>query len=165
MQSRSATGHAFLGGLVALILTGGCRSEKPPPGPVGRADVIGAWRYADVADDDADRWVVTIQFADDGTFRQTLVPPHARNPIGQTGIWRLEGGAVKVGPLIVWDESTAGHWTQREQAWPVRLSAKRPGTLALCGGLAADHSLDREMDRISDAECRLLTSLAPAAGR
>ena len=132
---------------------------------VTAGDVIGAWRYAEVPDEAGNSgWIVTVEFAGDGTFRQTLVPPRARNLIVQTGSWRVEGQALKLERLIVWDETAASHWARREQTWPMMPSAKTAGALALCGGLAADHSLDRELDRISDAECRLLTSAAPAAG-
>lgn len=108
---------------------------------------------------------MTVEFLGDGSYRQTLVPPRARNLIRQTGGWRVEGAAVKIDSLIVWDESAEGHWARREQTWRVIESAKRPGALAVRGGLAADHSMDHELDKLSDAECRLLTSVAPISHR
>ena len=152
-------------------MLGGCPSPKkhafsPPHRAVVESDVVGAWRYAGVPEEDGGGgWIVTIEFLRDGTFRQTLVPPLARNLIVQTGAWRIENAALKMEPLIVWDEAAAGHWARRGHAWPMIESARRPGALAVFGGLAAEHALDRELARISDAECRLLTSAAPAAKR
>lgn len=154
----------FLG---ALLFLAGCRSEHASVSQtITGGDVVGSWRYAEVGDTDGgNQWIVTIQFARDGTFLQTLVPPSTRNLIQQAGAWRIEGGTLKMESLIVWDEAAAGHWAPRGQDWGMIASAKRPGTLALRGGLAADHSLDREMARISDDECRLLTGLPPAGSR
>jgi len=148
-------------------MLGGCRPRNALVGrAIAETDLVGAWRYPELSGGDgADRWVVTIQFASDRTYRQTLVPPRARHLIQHTGAWRIEGGTVKMESLVAWDGAAAGQWTCREQTWLMIASAKHPGTLALNGGLAADHSMDREMDRISADECRLLTSLAPAAGR
>ncbi len=157
----------------ALIpwLLGGCPAPRTQPQAaplraVTPEDVIGAWRYAGVPEEEGDSgWIITVEFARDGTFRQTLVPPQMRNLIVQTGSWRVEDKTLKLDPLFVWDEAATDHWARREQVWPMMQSAKRPGALAICGGLAADHSLDRELDRISDAECRLLTSIARAGER
>ena len=125
-------------------------------------DVIGAWRYADVPEEESGGgWIVTIEFAGDGTFRQTLVAPQARNRIVQTGAWRVENATLKMEQIILWDEAADGHWTRRAQTWPVIESDRHLGALAVLGGLAADHALDRELARISDTECRLLTTLAP----
>ena len=160
---------AALAGLgLASLLLGGCPSPKahapsPPQRTVLAGDVVGAWRYADVPEEESGGgWIVTIEFAGDGTFRQTLVAPQARTRIVQTGAWRVENAALKMEPLILWDEAAAGHWARRAQTWPVIESARHPGALAVLGGLAADHALDRELARISATECRLLTSLAPA---
>lgn len=156
--------------LVPLLLAG-CpaphgKHPAPPPRAVTAEDVIGAWRYAGLPEEEGESgWIITVEFARDGTFRQTLVPPRMRNLIVQTGSWRVEGTALKLDPLIVWDEAADGHWARRPQAWPMVPSAQRPGALAIHGGLAADHSLDRELERISEAECRLLTSVTPAAQR
>ena len=125
------------------------------------SDVVGAWRYMGVPQEEGGTgWIVTIEFMGDGTFRQTLVAPEARNRIVQTGAWRIENAALKMGQLIVWDETAPGHWARREHTWPMIESARRPGALAVLGGLAAEHALDRELARISDAECRLLTSVS-----
>ena len=125
------------------------------------SDVVGAWRYMGVPQEEGGTgWIVTIEFMGDGTFRQTLVAPEARNRIVQTGAWRIENAALKMDPLIVWDETAAGHWARREHTWAMIESARRPGSLAVLGGLAAEHALDRELARISDAECRLLTSVS-----
>ena len=130
------------------------------------SDVVGAWRYTGVPEEEGGAgWIVTIEFTGDGIFRQTLVAPYARNRIVQTGAWRIESAVLKIDALIVWDETAAGHWARREQMWPMIESARRPGALAVLGGLAADHAMDRELARISDAECRLLTSLASATER
>ena len=171
MSKRLFRAVAAAGFLPWLLMLGGCPSPKvhapaPPHRAVVESDVIGAWRYAGVPQEDGGAgWIVTIEFARDGTFRQTLVPPQARNLIVQTGLWRIENAALKMEPLIVWDEAAAGHWVRREQAWPVIESARRPGALAVLGGLAADHSLDFELAKISDTECRLITSVSPAAVR
>ena len=169
MTKRFLRAAGLAGFWLAPLLLGGCPSPKvhaPPQRPVLASDVVGAWRYAGVPEEDGGGgWIVTIEFAGDGTFRQTLVPPQARNLIVQTGAWRLENAALKMEPLIVWDEAAAGHWARRGQAWPVIESARRPGALALLGGLAAEPALDRELARISDAECRLLTSVSSATGR
>ena len=156
---------------LAPLMFGGCPSPKghapaPPHRAVVESDVIGAWRYAGVPEEAGGTgWIVTIEFTRDGTFRQTLVPPQARNLIVQTGAWRIENAALKMEPLIVWDEAAAGHWARRGQAWPVIESARHPGALAVLGGLAADHAMDRELAKISDAEYRLLTSATSAAAR
>lgn len=168
MLKRLANAAAIAGLGLAPLLFGGCPSPKVHvPAPSRRAvvagDVVGAWRYADVPEEESGGgWIVTIEFAGDGTFRQTLVAPQARNRIVQTGAWRIENAALKMEPVILWDEAADGHWTRRAQTWPVIESARRPGALAVSGGLAADHALDRELARISDTECRLLTDLAPA---
>ena len=152
-------------------MLGGCPSPgahapSAPHRAVVESDVTGAWRYAGVPQEEGGaEWIVTIEFTGDGTFRQTLVPPEARNRIVQTGAWRIENATLKMEPLIVWDEAAAGHWARRGHAWPMIESARRPGSLAVLGGLAADHSLDFELARISDAECRLITSVTPAAAR
>ena len=163
---------AATGGLcLSLLLLGGCPSRKshapsPPQRTVLAGDVVGAWRYADVPEEESGGgWIVTIEFAGDGTFRQTLVAPQARNRIVQTGAWRVENAALKMEQIILWDEAADGHWTRRAQTWPVIESARHPGALAVLGGLAADHALDRELARISDTECRLLTDLAPTPQR
>jgi len=150
---------ALSGFLIAS--SGGCRQPNPPTGRViADTDVIGAWRYPEVGDVGiGGHWVFTIQFASDGTFRQTLVPPRARNMIQQTGVWRIEGGTLKMESLIAWENTATGRWASRQQDWLMIVSAKHAGRFAICGGLAADHSMDRELDRISDDECRLLTSL------
>lgn len=156
---------------LAPLLLGGCPAPRahtpsPPPRAVLASDVVGAWRYADVPEEDSGGgWIVTIEFASDGTFRQTLVAPQARNRIVQTGAWRVENAVLKMEQIILWDEAADGHWTRRTQTWPVIESARRPGALAVSGGLAADPALNRELARISDTECRLLTSLAPAPPR
>ena len=163
---------AVLAGLLFVpLLLGGCPSPKAhaPAAPlraVLAGDVVGSWRYADVPEEaSGGGWIVTIEFAGDGTFRQTLVAPQARNRIVQTGAWRIENAALKMEQIILWDEAAAGHWARRAQTWPVIESARRPGALAVRGGLAADPALGRELARISDTECRLLTSLAPAPPR
>ena len=156
---------------LAPLLLGGCPSRNAhAPTPLHRAvlagDVIGAWRYADLPEEESGGgWIVTIEFAGDGTFRQTLVAPQARNRIVQTGAWRVENAVLKMEQIILWDEAAAGHWARRAQTWLVIESARRPGTLAVSGGLAADAALNRELTRISATECRLLTSLAPAPPR
>lgn len=171
MSKQLFSAVAIVGLVFVPWLFGGCPAPRahpwtPPLRAVTAGDVIGAWRYAGVPDEAGNGgWIVTVEFADDGTFRQTLVPPRARNLIVQTGSWRLEGQALKLESLIVWDETAASHWARRGQTWPMMQSAKNAGALAVCGGLAADHSLDRELDRISAAECRLLTSITPAAAR
>ena len=168
MLKRLSIAVAIAGLGLAPLLLGGCPSPRarvpaPPRRAVLESDVIGAWRYADVPEEEnGGGWIVTIEFAGDGTFRQTLVAPQARNRIVQTGAWRVENAALKMAQIILWDEAADGHWTRRAQTWPVIESARRPGALAVLGGLAADHALDRELARISDTECRLLTSLAPA---
>lgn len=169
MTKRLFRAAAVAGFLLAPLVLGGCPSRKvhaPPQRAVLESDVVGAWRYAGVPEEEGGGgWIVTIEFQRDGTFRQTLVPPQARNLIVQTGAWRLENAVLKMEPLIVWDEAAAGHWARRGHSWPMIESARHPGALALLGGLAAEHALDRELARISDAECRLLTSASPAATR
>ena len=161
----------MVGLAIAPLLLGGCPSPRTPsttipPRAVIAGDVIGAWRYAGVPEDEGNSgWIVTIEFAGDGTFCQTLVPPRARNVIVQTGAWRVAGQALQLERLIVWDETAASHWARRGQTWPMMQSAKNAGALTVYGGLAANHSLDRELDRISAAECRLLTSVNSAAAR
>ena len=169
MSKRLFRAAAIAGlGLAPLVL-GGCPSPEvhaPPRRAVVASDVVGAWRYAGVPEEDGGGgWIVTIEFLRDGTFCQTLVPPLARNLIVQTGAWRIENAALKMEPLIVWDEAAAGHWARRGHSWLMIESARHPGALALLGGLAAEHALDRELAKISDAECRLLTSVGPAATR
>ena len=167
MLKRLPIAVALAGVILAGLLLGGCPSPKAhPPRPPQRAvvagDVIGAWRYADVPEEESGAgWIVTIEFAGDGTFRQTLVAPQARNRIVQTGAWRVENAALKMEQIILWDEAAEGHWTRRAQTWPVIESVRHPGALAVLGGLAADHALDRELARISVTECQLLTDLAP----
>ena len=171
MSQRFFRAAAVAGFLLGPLMLGGCPSPKkqafsPPQRAVVESDVVGAWRYAGVPQEDGgDGWIVTIEFLRDGTFRQTLVPPQARNLIVQTGAWRIENAALKMEPLIVWDEAAAGHCARRGHRWPMIESARHPGALALLGGLAAEPALDRELARISDAECRLLTSASPAATR
>ena len=171
MSKRFLCAAGLAGFWLAPLLLGGCPSPKKhaPSSPhraVVESDVVGAWRYAGVPEEEGGGgWIVTIEFLRDGTFRQTLVPPLARNLIVQTGAWRIENAALKMEQLIVWDETAAGHWARRGHSWPMIESARRPGALALLGGLAAEHGLDRELARISDAECRLLTSVSPAATR
>jgi hypothetical protein len=167
VSKRLSSIAAVVGFFFSPLLLGGCPSRgahslAAPKRAITQSDIIGAWRYAGVPEEEGDSgWIVTIEFASDGTFRQTLVPPRARNLMVQMGAWRVDGKALKMEPLIVWDEAAAWHWARREQTWPVMESAKHSGALAICGGLAADHSLDRELDKISDAECRLLTSIRP----
>ncbi len=130
------------------------------------SDIVGAWCYEKLRDEKGNNgWVVTMEFFDNGRFQQTLVPPHARNLIRQTGQWQVAGAAVKIDSLIVWDESAESHWSQNEQIWRVVESVKQPGRLAIRGGLAADHSMDHELEKLSAAECRLLTSVAPVSER
>lgn len=171
MSKRLSSVAAVLGAGFFLWLFGGCPAPRGHLQPLPRravtpGDVIGAWRYASLPTEDGSRgWIITVEFSEDGTFRQTLVPPRARNLIVHTGAWRIEGQALKLEMLIVWDETAANHWAPRAQTWPMIESAKRSGAPAVFGGLAADHSLDEELDRISATECRLLTSVAPAAKR
>ncbi len=171
MSKRLFRIAAVAGLWLAPLMLGGCPSPKAhaptrPHRAVVESDVVGAWRYAGMPEEEGGGgWIVTIEFTGDGTFRQTLVPPQARNLIVQTGAWRIENTALKMDPLIVWDETAAGHWARREHTWPMIESARRRGALAVLGGLAADHALDRELARISDAECRLLTSIASATAR
>lgn len=166
MSKRLSTIAAVAGLSLAPLLLGGCPSAKvhvpsPPQRAATESDVVGAWRYAGVPEEEGGPgWIITIEFMRDGIFRQTLVPPQARNLVVQTGTWRVEDAWLKMEALIVWDEGAAGHWARREQTWAIIGSARRPGALAVLGGLAADHSLDRELDRISDSECRLLTSIS-----
>ncbi len=167
MSKRLSCAATVAGLLLAPLLLGGCPSRKarapsPPHRAATESDVVGAWRYAGVPEEEGGTgWIVTIEFARDGIFRQTLVPPRAQNLIVQTGAWRVENAGLKMDALIVWDEGAAGHWARCEQTWAIVESARRPGALAVLGGLAADHSVDRELDRISDAEYRLLTSISP----
>lgn len=169
MLKRLSTAAAIAGLGLGPLLLGGCPSPKkqapaPPLRAVLAGDVVGAWRYADVPEEESGGgWIVTIEFADDGSFRQTLVAPQARHRIVQTGIWRIENAALKMEPMILWDEAAAGHWIRGAQTWPVVANTRRPGAFAIRGGLAADTALDHELARISATECRLLTSLAPAA--
>ena len=171
MSKRLFRLAAVAGLLLAPLMLGGCPSRSahaptPPRRAVMESDVVGAWRYTGVPEEEGGAgWIVTVEFTGDGIFRQTLVAPYARNRIVQTGAWRIESAALKIDALIVWDETAAGHWARREQMWPMIESARRPGALAVLGGLAADHAMDRELARISDAECRLLTSLASATER
>ena len=171
MTKRLFRAAAIAGFLLGPLLLGGCPSPKkqafsPPQRAVVESDVVGAWRYGGVPEEDGGGgWIVTIEFMRDGIFRQTLVPPQARNLIVQTGAWRIENAALKMEQLIVWDEAAAGHWARRGHSWPMIESARHPGALAVLGGLAADHALDRELAKISEAECRLLTSVSSAATR
>lgn len=171
MSKRLSSVAAVLAAILFLGLFGGCPAPRghlqaAPKRVVTSGDVIGAWRYASMpTEDGGSGWTITVEFAGDGTFRQTLVPPRARNLIVQTGAWRIEGQALKLEMLIVWDETAANHWAPRRQTWPLIESAKHAGTLAIFGGLAADRSLDHELDRISATECRLLTRVASAAER
>ena len=171
MSKRLSSVAAIVAAIFFLWLFAGCPAPRghlqaAPKRAVTAGDVVGAWRYASVsAEDGRSGWIITVEFAGDGTFRQTLVPPQARNLIVQTGAWRIEGQALKLETLIVWDETAENHWAARAQTWPIIESAKHAGALAIFGGLAADHSLDHEFARISVAECQLLTRVAGAAER
>lgn len=164
MLKRLSKAVALAAAFFFSMLLGGCpapRARTEAQRAITPRDVIGAWRYAGIPEEEGNSgWIVTVEFASDGTFRQTLVPPRAQNLMVQTGAWRVEGKALQLEALLVWDEAAEGHWARRAQTWPMIESEKHVGSLAILGGLAADHSLDRELDRISAAECRLLTSVS-----
>ena len=166
MSKRSFSVLAVAVCLFISLAVGKFPLRTQPARPILDSDIVGAWSYEKLRDENGDDgWIVTIEFRDDGSCRQTLVPPRARNLIRQTSRWRIEGATVKIDSLIAWDEWAEGHWARSNQTWRVVESTKRPGALAVRGGLAADHSMDHELEKLSDAECRLLTSVAPVFAR
>lgn len=162
MFSRASRLLFASAGFLAPLLFSGCPASSKsgtPPRLAQIEDVVGAWRYPEIADESGNSdWVITIEFAKDGSFQQTLVPPRGSSLIQQAGSWQLEGSHVRLRQLVVWDENVAGHFARRDQTWAMIDSAKSRGTSALVGGLDADHTSDREFERLTAAECRLLTS-------
>ena len=131
--------------LVPVLLAGCCFLPAPTKKQATHADVIGTWQYTA----DFDKTIITIEFKEDGTFRQVVKPTGQSKPLVQDGTWTLDGAHIHLENILTHAGiSEQEGWVPEEAGWYLIDSTSGKPRLAIFGGTFSDPDSWQEFKRI-----------------
>lgn len=148
---------AFL--LLVPILLGGCPHLLPDKtkGKVTKADIVGTWQFeADpkwLHDVPQNNGLVTIVFKDDGTFDEKVVAPGKKEPLLQSGTWKLDRAHIELNNVLLWGATAdVQGWGPASARWWIIDSGKWGVQLAIFGGCDRDPDGFHEFRKVSPSK-------------